>query len=164
MEEWLRKLFSQYPSPVTAPALWDFFFSGGALPVPSFISLSFPTLLLLGVFWALLFPSSHGYFFPCSFPSEVPSLSEQFLGNPIMALYFRITWELHLRVFHYYFITQCQASQLQTQMKRSFSFIFKSPHRRQWYLWSQTIWQQMHRITLSGVLINNCLEFDFIHF
>lgn len=55
------------------------------------------------------------------------------------------------------------SSQLQNQMKRSFSFVFKSPQMRQGYFWSQTIWQQMHRITLSGVLINNCLEFTILY-
>lgn len=107
--------------------------------------------------WALFSPSSDGYSFPCSFSSEVPSLYKHFLRNLITASYFRITWELYLRVFHYYFIAQCQASQLQTQMKRSFSCIFKHSFTRQWYLWSQVIRQQIHGITLSGVL-NNCLE------
>lgn len=114
------------------------------------------TWWLLTVSWALLFP--------WNFLSKMPKCSEQLLRNLITALYICIiTLELWLRVFHYCFITQGQTNQLQNQMKRSFSFIFKSPCMRQRYLWSQTIWQQMHWITLSRILINNCLEFVILY-
>lgn len=83
----------------------------------------FPTLLLLSVSWALFLSSSDSYFFPIA---ASPKSYKLFLGNRIN-LYFLIAWELHLRVFGYYFITHCQAGQLQTQMKRSFSFILKNP-------------------------------------
>lgn len=83
----------------------------------------FPTLLLLSVSWALFLSSSDSYFFPIA---ASPKSYKLFLGNCIN-LYFLIAWELHLRVFGYYFITHCQAGQLQTQMKRSFSFILKNP-------------------------------------
>lgn len=108
-------------------SLGFFFFSGGALSLPFLIY----RLSHSRVSSEVCFFLPQSYIFPCSFPSEPPSLSERFLGNLITALNFGITWELLLRAFHYYFITQCQASQLQTQMKRSFSFIFESPRTRQ---------------------------------
>lgn len=110
---------------VTWKATIFFHFRWSSLCLPFPTCLSFPNLLLLSVFWALVFFSLRQLLLSLA---ASPKRYKQFLGN-LITLHFLVSWELHLRVFHYYFISHCQTGQLQTQMKRSFSFIFKSPWR-----------------------------------
>lgn len=118
-------------------------------------------LFIFPFFLPLAFHLSHSWVSSelCFFlPKEVtfplaasPKRCKQLLGN-LITFYFRITWELRLRVFHYYFVTHHQAGQLQTQMKRSFSLIFKSP------------WQDSdtHGARLSGSRCTELLYQEFL--